>query len=111
MQQQPQQLGDEQQAIRNATTQQERQLARMASVTSGMYNSNPVGSTEPLYEKKAEGFALWKSRMKGLMAKRIIYTKRKYILFVVMVRKKIKIPNPANNLIFLNSPSFRGSLP
>lgn len=69
----------------NHELQQQQQLARMTSVTSGMYNANPVGSTEPLYEKKVEGFALWKRRMKGLMTKRIVYTKRKYILFVVMV--------------------------
>lgn len=63
------------------------ELTRMTSVTSGIYNSNPVGSTEPLYEKKYEGFALWCSRMRGLMVKRIVYTQRKFILFAVMVIK------------------------
>ena len=58
-------------------------LARMSSVASSRYSEVP----ESLDNKrpKLRGLKLWMSQMKGLLLKRIIYTKRRWILYSFMV--------------------------
>ena len=57
------------------------QMARMTSVVS---NADMVDSNFNLYDKKLTGVSLWLSVMKGLLTKRMIYTYRRVVLFLVM---------------------------
>ena len=58
---------------------------RQFSTMSGMSMSYSVAS-KAMVQDRLEGFALWRAQMWALLAKRLLYLSRRWILFLALVR-------------------------